>query len=182
LAVDVKDRFGSYGLTGVAIFRCGAGALTVDTFLLSCRALGRGVEHRMVARLGEIARERGLSRVEIPFVSGQRNRPAAMFLESIGAKPTLTAEAAADIKYAPSAPSRSRFREEPSHRTATVRERTAPPKHRVPYLKIATDLRTPAAILERIHAATRKPARPASEPPRTPLEKELAQLWAGLLN
>ena len=58
-------------------------ALRVDTFLLSCRALGRGVEHRMVARLGEIALERGLETVEIPFVPGQRNRPAALFLESL---------------------------------------------------------------------------------------------------
>ena len=28
----------------------------------------------------------------------------------------------------------------------------------------------------------RKPARAASEPPRTPLERELAELWAALLN
>ena len=83
LTVDVKDRFGSYGLTGVIIFRCAGGALVADTFLLSCRVLGRGVEHRMVARLGEIALERGLARVEIPFVAGQRNRPAALFLESL---------------------------------------------------------------------------------------------------
>lgn len=80
LTVRVQDRFGSYGLTGVMVFRTGAGALVVDTFLLSCRALGRGVEHRMVARLGELAVERGLARVEIPFVAGQRNRPAALFL------------------------------------------------------------------------------------------------------
>jgi FkbH-like protein len=42
-AVEVRDRFGDYGLVGVMIFGgCGA-ALEVDTFLLSCRALGRGV-------------------------------------------------------------------------------------------------------------------------------------------
>ena len=67
LAVEVKDRFGNYGLTGAAIFRVAGAALVVDTFLASCRVLGRGVEHRMVARLGEIAREHGLERVEIPF-------------------------------------------------------------------------------------------------------------------
>ena len=50
-------------------------ALVVDTFLLSCRALGRGVEHRMVARLGEIALERGLARVEIPFVRAPAQPP-----------------------------------------------------------------------------------------------------------
>ena len=85
LTVHVTDRFGSYGLTGAILFRVAARALVVDTFLLSCRALGRGVEHRMVARLGEIAVERGLETVEIPFVAAQRNRPALLFLESLGA-------------------------------------------------------------------------------------------------
>src|ERR1043166_8067817 len=81
--VRVTDRFGSYGLAGLMIFRADSEALTTDTFLLSCRALGRGVEHRMIARLGEIALERGLARVEIPFIAGQRNRPAWMFLKSL---------------------------------------------------------------------------------------------------
>jgi len=45
------------------------------------------------------------------------------------------------------------------------------------------ELREPAAVLEHIRAASRRviPERPAA-PPRTPLERELAELWAGLLN
>src|SRR5450432_4170498 len=104
LTVSVRDRFGSYGLTGIIIFRCEtqieSPALVADTFLLSCRVLGRGVEHAMVARLGQMALERGLARVEIPFVASGRNRPAQLFLESIGAP--LTAAAAAAVKYLPS--------------------------------------------------------------------------------
>jgi FkbH-like protein len=83
-AVRVKDRFGDYGLVGAMIFSADPAALLVDTFLLSCRALGRGVEHRMLARLGEIAMQRGLSRVDIPFVPTGKNQPAFDFLESIG--------------------------------------------------------------------------------------------------
>ncbi len=52
LAVTVRDRFGDYGLTGVMIVREQGDTLVADTFLLSCRALGRGVEHRMVAQAG----------------------------------------------------------------------------------------------------------------------------------
>jgi len=37
--VNVTDRFGDYGLTGVMIMETGASELTVDTFLLSCRVL-----------------------------------------------------------------------------------------------------------------------------------------------
>ena len=50
--VEARDRFGDYGLIGVMIFACAGADLVVDTFLMSCRALGRGIEHQMVACLG----------------------------------------------------------------------------------------------------------------------------------
>ena len=58
------------------------------------------------------------------------------------------------------------------------------PQKRIDYARIATELREPAAILERIRAATRRavPARASDDPPRTPIERDLAELWAGLLN
>jgi acyl carrier protein len=43
-------------------------------------------------------------------------------------------------------------------------------------------LRDPQQILDRIRAASQRPALALSSPPRTPLERELAELWAGLLN
>ena len=55
LTVHVRDRFGDYGLVGVMIFRRAGDVLLADTFLLSCRALGRRVEHRMKEHLEEIA-------------------------------------------------------------------------------------------------------------------------------
>ena len=84
LTVDLRDRFGDYGMVGVMIFKSSGDALLVDTMLLSCRALGRRVEHRMLAKLAEIAQERGLARVEIPFHPTAKNKPAFEFLESIG--------------------------------------------------------------------------------------------------
>jgi FkbH-like protein len=175
LVVEVRDRFGSYGLTGAVIFGCTVGTLAVDTFLLSCRALGRGVEHRMVARLGAIALERGCERVEIPFAAGQRNRPAELFLRSIEAMGGMTATAAAAVRYEVGQASRPAR----DFQAAPVQPVSA---RRIDYFKIATELRTPADVLERIHAASRKPARAVSEPPRTELEQGLAKLWAGLLN
>ena len=41
-AVEVRDRFGDYGLVGVMIFGGRGAELEIDTFLLSCRVLGRG--------------------------------------------------------------------------------------------------------------------------------------------
>lgn len=181
-AVSVKDRFGDYGLTGVLIVRAAGDALIADTFLLSCRALGRGVEHRMVALLGQLAKERGLARVEIPFVASQRNRPALLFLDSIaretGSVFHLTADQAAALRYQPS----DNAAPLPAPRESAGNP-PAPAPH-LDYARIATELRTPEQVLERISAAARQalPARPVATPPRTPLERELAELWAALLN
>ena len=50
------------------------------------------------------------------------------------------------------------------------------------YARIATELRTPAAILERMRAASLRQAPAPADPPRTPLERDLATLWAELLH
>ncbi|WP_410604688.1 bifunctional acetaldehyde-CoA/alcohol dehydrogenase [Amycolatopsis sp. lyj-90] len=83
--VRVSDRFGDYGIVGTAIQRVVEGAVVVDTLLLSCRALGRGVEHRIVAAVGAYARSLGLP-VHIPFRETAKNLPARLFLEEITGK------------------------------------------------------------------------------------------------
>jgi hypothetical protein len=185
LTVRVRDRFGDYGLTGVMIFRTAPNTLQVDTFLLSCRALGRGVEHRMVAALGEIARERGLARVKIPFVMGQRNRPAELFLESIGGGELTADEAAAvrNVAHALSVPGRDSSR--PLSSLEAQAPAGVPEPRRIDYLRIATELADPEAVLELSRAAaaaTTGQAHHVSEPAVTPLERQLAELWAELLN
>ncbi len=83
--VEVGDRFGDYGLVGVMIFGPRGETLEIDTFLLSCRVLGRGVEHRMLSELGEIARDRGLSRVVATLIPTKKNQPARDFLNQVAA-------------------------------------------------------------------------------------------------
>jgi amino acid adenylation domain-containing protein/FkbH-like protein len=86
LVVNLSDRFGDYGLVGVILYSVEESALAIDTLLLSCRALGRKVEHNMLSRLGEIAGEQGLSRVAAKFVATKKNQPALDFLNSVGAQ------------------------------------------------------------------------------------------------
>ncbi len=66
------------------MFESQENALSVNTFLLSCRVLGRGVEHKMLAYLGTLAQERGLERVELFYTPTKKNQPAWDFLVSIG--------------------------------------------------------------------------------------------------
>lgn len=85
LVVEVQDRFGSYGLTGVVVYSRDDDLLKVDTFLLSCRVLGRGVEHRVLAQLGKIAEQAGCQTILLSWLETGKNQPAMNFLESSGA-------------------------------------------------------------------------------------------------
>ena len=81
--VRVHDRFGDYGLVGLMLLQVEGEALAIETFLLSCRVLSRGVEHRMLAQIGDRAQDRGLSQVKVRFAETKKNRPARMFLNSV---------------------------------------------------------------------------------------------------
>ena len=58
-AAEVSDRFGGYGLVAVGHRRCRRGDVEVDTFLMSCRVLRRGVENAVVQCIADDAAEAG---------------------------------------------------------------------------------------------------------------------------
>lgn len=82
--VRVRDRFGDYGLVGLVLAESSGTEMRVPIMLLSCRSLGRGVEYRMVAHLGALAREHGAERVLLHAVPTERNDPAREFLHKLG--------------------------------------------------------------------------------------------------
>ena len=79
--VRASDRFGDYGIVGQLRARADERILEVDLFMLSCRALGRGIEHRMLAAAGRHAQQLGLDEVAVLFAPGERNSPVRSFLE-----------------------------------------------------------------------------------------------------
>lgn len=100
LALDVEDRFGSYGIVGVAILKREDADWEVDTFLLSCRALGRGVEQAFMAGIAKAARDEGVTRLRAYFQPTAKNKVAARFLPDIGFTPvseTIFEAALADV-------------------------------------------------------------------------------------
>jgi len=85
-SVSASDRFGDYGTVGAMILdrspgREGvpAGAAVLDTFALSCRAMGRGIEIAMLATAFDAA-EAIWTTVE----DGPRNQPAREFFARHG--------------------------------------------------------------------------------------------------
>jgi FkbH-like protein len=88
LTVAVADRFGDSGITGVVIVRHEGDAALVDTFLLSCRVLGRRVEDAVLSVVARHARERGAARLVGTFVPSDRNAQVATFYPDRGFAPT----------------------------------------------------------------------------------------------
>ncbi|MEX0662995.1 MAG: HAD-IIIC family phosphatase [Balneolaceae bacterium] len=79
----VKDRFGDYGLVGAVLYQTLSDRIVLDSFMLSCRILGRGVEHKMLKSVGEEAIAKGIDSVQINFQKSEKNQPALNFLTSV---------------------------------------------------------------------------------------------------
>jgi FkbH-like protein len=83
-SIRVRDRFGEHGLVGVAITHDVGEQCEVDTFLLSCRVIGRTVETALLAHLAESAVQHGRKRLEGWFLPTKKNAPARDFYEQHG--------------------------------------------------------------------------------------------------
>jgi FkbH-like protein len=77
----VSDRFDDYGLTGLASLASDGEVGHVVDFVLSCRAIGRGVEEAMLAMLAECAARLGLRRLMARYVPTPRNAPCLAFFD-----------------------------------------------------------------------------------------------------
>ena len=83
-ALRLKDRFSELGLVGVAIVRYDAGVADVDTLLMSCRVLGRGVEDAFLASIGTAAAARGATMMRGTYSPTARNGQVATFFADRG--------------------------------------------------------------------------------------------------
>ncbi len=173
--VGVSDRFGDYGLTGFILGSTSGAEFVIDTFLLSCRVLGRGVEHRVMAFLANL----GFDTIVATLVPTTRNAPARHFLDSLGAPDkSLTyrfpAAALRGLEWKPveaTAPA-------PVQTARAAIERSTPE-----YVRIARTLATPAQIVAEMRRESRGAmTAPASNPPSTETEIRLAEIWADLLH
>src|SRR5579875_237945 len=83
-SIRITDRFADNGLVGVAITRDKNFVCEIDTFLLSCRVIGRSVETALLSFLAERARERGNRELVGWFFPTKKNAPAREFYPSHG--------------------------------------------------------------------------------------------------
>ena len=85
LAFTLEDRFGDNGLIAVVVMRpLGSDTLFIDTWLMSCRVLRRGVENFVLNTMVERARAAGYHRLIGEYIPTPKNRMVEHHYESLG--------------------------------------------------------------------------------------------------
>ena len=83
---QVLDKFGDSGITSVYIINKEEKTWIIDTFLLSCRVMGRGVEDAILSEILKDAKQNGIKQIKAEFIPTQKNMPAENFLSDNGFK------------------------------------------------------------------------------------------------
>jgi FkbH-like protein len=194
--VEVRDRFGDYGLVGVMIFGVRGDSLEVDSFLLSCRVLGRGVEHCMFNELGKIARQRRVALVNATVISTRKNLPARQFLDRVfadfrheiegGWHYCVPSESAATVAYTPEGAQLEAEMAPAPAATGAASPLLDPKAKSQRFERIAIGLSSPSQVFEilQTRAQNRRPRPAVGHPflaPRNEVEAALAKIWADLL-
>jgi len=83
-ALRARDRFGDHGIVAIALVRTGGENCVIDSFLMSCRVIGYGVETALLAIIYEQARHEGASVLMGEYIETAKNSPAKDFYSRHG--------------------------------------------------------------------------------------------------
>ena len=79
--VQVEDKFGDNGITGVFIIKKeNDEEWIIDTFLMSCRIMGRGIEQGIMTYIKNKAKNDKIKKIKADFFQTQKNKPIENFL------------------------------------------------------------------------------------------------------
>jgi len=97
LQIRLEDRFGDNGMISVVMFDKGAETWACDTWLMSCRVLGRRVEETTLAQVAEAAQKAGASALTGHYIPTKKNGLVAEHFAKLGFEKTgETAQGATD--------------------------------------------------------------------------------------
>lgn len=80
--ISVADKFGDNGITGAIMVN----GFEIDTLLLSCRILGKGIEKAFLKRVLVLLKESGIDAVKAVYLPTLKNGQVADFYEKFGFK------------------------------------------------------------------------------------------------
>ena len=84
VSAGVEDKFGDNGITGLIIAEKSRNNWRIDTLLMSCRVIARGVEEVLLAYLIEEAKKENAVRFMGEFIPTEKNIPSKEFYKKNG--------------------------------------------------------------------------------------------------
>jgi FkbH-like protein len=81
---QISDKFGDSGITALAIIKVEKTTAIIDSFLLSCRILGRGIETAFLNYILNQLFEKGVKSITSSFFPTAKNMQVAGFYEGNG--------------------------------------------------------------------------------------------------
>ena len=85
--VQVEDKFGDNGITAAFIVeKNGTKEWILDTFLLSCRVMGRQIEKSILGYIIKLAKQNNVDKIIANFIPTKKNQPIENFLPDCGFK------------------------------------------------------------------------------------------------
>ena len=83
--MSVKDRFGDSGITGeIILVPEEEQTMMIDTLLLSCRILGKGIEFAFLNTILNALKDKGIKTVKAEYIKTAKNEQVANFYDSAG--------------------------------------------------------------------------------------------------
>jgi FkbH-like protein len=80
----LRDQFGDNGLICIVLCHRGQEVLEIDTWLMSCRVLNRGVEEFVMSHIHNLARAAGLKRIEGEYRPTSKNGMVKDHYQNLG--------------------------------------------------------------------------------------------------
>lgn len=100
---ELADKFGDYGLVSIVVLeRTEQNALFIDTWLMSCRVLKRGMERFVINKMVSVAAENGYPALIGEYLPTQKNAMVKDIYEAMGFSPLGNGRYQLDVpKYRP---------------------------------------------------------------------------------
>ncbi|PNS34500.1 hypothetical protein RJ60_14975 [Mesotoga sp. B105.6.4] len=86
LMSSMEDRFGDNGKIALMIVERNGRRARIDSFLMSCRVMGRYVENQFVDYVENMLANMGVEEIEAEYITTKKSAPVKNFWDSLGYK------------------------------------------------------------------------------------------------
>jgi len=82
--IKIIDKFGDLGITGLSIIKIEDDTAIIDSFMLSCRILGRKIEYEFLKFIMNKVYESGITKFKASYIKSNKNEQTRNFYDMFG--------------------------------------------------------------------------------------------------